>query len=373
MVTSRFTSAVRPTAARVLHVVLPDGVDDPATPSGGNVYDRRVCAALTAAGRRLVPVPVGGGWPIPTQPALDRLDAALLAAPTGSVVLLDGIVACAAPDVVLRHAARLTLAVLVHLPLADETGLSPSVAAALDAGERRTLRAASAVIATSDAVRREVVHHHGLDASRVAVAPPGVDPAAVTAATPGGTRLVCVAAVTPRKGHDVLVEALAHVADLSWTCACAGPLDRDPTHADAVRERVRELGLQARIRFPGVQTGSDLAALYAAADLLVLASRHEPYGMVVTEALARAVPVVGTHVDGVPQALGTAPDGALPGLLVPSDDPTSLAAALRRWLSEPALRRHLRTAAAGRRRRLQSWRQTARTLAGVLDDLGQEA
>jgi glycosyltransferase involved in cell wall biosynthesis len=356
-----------------VHVVLPGGVNDPATPSGGNVYDRKVCAALTAAGRRLVPVTVGSGWPFPARPALDRLDAVLTEAPAGAVVLLDGIVACAAPEVVVPHAERLRLAVVVHLPLADETGLSPPVAAALDAGERRTLQAASVVVATSAAVGRRLGDRHGLDASRIVVAPPGVDPAPVTASTPSGTRLICVAAVTPRKGQDVLVEALAEVADLPWTCVCAGPLDRDPTHIRSVRARVGALGLEARIRFPGPLAGSDLAALYASADLLVLASRNEPYGMVVTEALARAIPVLGTDVDGVPEALGKAPDGAPPGLLVPPGDPAPLAAALRLWLSDPALRRRLRAAADRRRSRLRSWQATASILADVLGDLGRAA
>ena len=115
--------------------------------------------------------------------------------------------------------------------------------------------------------------------------------------------------MTPGKGHDVLLDALATVTDLSWRCACVGSLDRDPAFADALRRRVRDGGLADRVCFPGPRTGADLDRSYAAADLLVLASRAETYGMVVTEALARGLPVVATDVGGVPEALGTAPTG----------------------------------------------------------------
>ena len=121
------------------------------------------------------------------------------------------------------------------------------------------------------------------------------------------------------------------------------------------------------MRFTGPRTGADLAAAYAAADVLVLASRGETYGMVVTEALARGLPVIATAVGGLPEALGRGPGGDLPGLLVPPDDPAALAAALRRWLGEPDLRQRLRQSAAERRDdpdRLVGHRATDRPGAG---------
>ena len=107
--------------------------------------------------------------------------------------------------------------------------------------------------------------------------------------------------MTPHKGHDVLLDALATVADLSWRCTCVGSLDRDPVFAAAVQRRATRDG---RVRFTGPRTGSELDRTYAAADLLVLASHAETYGMVVTEALARGVPVIATDVGGVSEALG---------------------------------------------------------------------
>jgi glycosyltransferase involved in cell wall biosynthesis len=168
-----------------------------------------------------------------------------------------------------------------------------------------------------------------------------------------------VAAVTPRKGQDVLIEALSAVEDLDWHCVCAGSLDRAPAYAGQVRGH-------ARVDFPGPLAGTALAHAYAKADLLILPSRAETYGMVVTEALARGIPVLATQVDGVPEALGRAPDGSLPGVLVPPGDAAPLAAALRDWLTSADLRERLRAAARARRGTLPDWSGTIRRLSEVL-------
>ena len=194
----------------------------------------------------------------------------------------------------------------------------------------------------------------------------GVHAADLATGTAVGGELLCVAAVTPVKGHDVLLAALATVADLSWRCVCVGSLDRDPTFAAGVRREARERGLVGRVRFTGVETGGDLDACYAAADLLVLTSRAETYGMVVTEALARGLPVVATAVGGLPEALGRGADGSRPGLLVPAGDPATFGAALRDWLVDDDLRRRLRRAAHERRGSLPDWSTTTSRISRVL-------
>ena len=176
--------------------------------------------------------------------------------------------------------------------------------------------------------------------------------------------LLCVAAVTPRKAQDVLAEALLSVTDLPWTCVLAGALDRAPEFVARVRRLAA--AMPGRIEFAGTRAGGALDRTYREADLLVLPSLAETYGMVVTEALARAVPVLGTRVAGVPEALGSAPDGSLPGALVPPGDPQALAAALRRWLTDPALRGAWRAAAEARRAGLRGWDETTRRLSEVL-------
>ncbi|MFD5518199.1 glycosyltransferase family 4 protein [Streptomyces sp. NPDC127066] len=361
-----------PMSLRTVHFVMPGGVDDPATPSGGNAYDRRLCLDLPGFGWQVERHIVAGEWPRPGAAARTELTRTLADLPDGTVVLLDGIVACGVPEIVAPEADRLRLVVLVHLPLGDETGLEPAVAAELDALERTTLRAVSAVVATSEWAVRRLVAHHGLAPDRVHAAAPGADIAPLASGTDGVSRLLCVAAVTPRKGQHRLIEALATVTDLPWSCVCVGGLTQDPAYVDHLRALIERHGLGDRLHLAGPQAGAELDASYAAADLMVLTSYAETYGMAVTEALARGIPVLATDVGGVPEAVGRAPDGGVPGILVPPEDPAALAAELRGWFGEADVRRRLKAAARGRRAALDGWATTARSLAGVLGRLPQE-
>jgi glycosyltransferase involved in cell wall biosynthesis len=239
-------------------------------------------------------------------------------------------------------------------------------AGAVRARERDVLAAAAAVVTTSAWTRRRLGELYALPADHVRVAEPGADAACLAAGTASGGSLLCVAAVTPDKGHHVLLAALATAADLSWRCDCVGSLDRAPSFADGVRRRAGERGLGDRVRFPGPLVGPALDRAYAAADLLVLPSHAETYGMVVTEALARGLPVLATEVGGVTEALGHGEGGTRPGLLVPPGDPAALGAALRKWLCDAELRARLRRAAHERRATLRPWTATASAVADVL-------
>lgn len=351
---------------------MPGDVGDPHSVSGGNNYDVRICRELEAAGTPAQARAVAGSWPRPGTAERAELAAVLEELPDGAVVLLDGLVACGVPDVVVPHAGRLRLAVLVHLPLADETGLDPAEAAQLEELERRTLHAAAAVVATSDWAARDVAARHGLQAARVHSVLPGTDPAPLSRGTDGASRLLCVAALTPRKGQDLLVEALAAVRDLPWTCELTGPLDRAPGFVTEVRRRIAGHGLEERALLTGPRQGGDLDAAYDAADLFVLASHTETYGMVLAEALARGIPVLATEAGAVPHTLGAAPDGSIPGILVPPGDAAALTAALRGWLEDPRIRSHLTTSARARRSKLQGWPESSRQLARVLEHLQLE-
>ncbi len=321
-----------------VHVVLPNDVDDPRSPSGGNAYDRRLCTGLAKLGWSVREHPVPGGWPAPTSAERDALARELAWLPDGATVLLDGLVASAVPRELAAERDRLRLVVLMHMPLDT-------------AAEREALAAARAIVVTSRWTRNRL---RGL--APVTVAAPGVDPAPLAAGSAAGDRLLCVGAVTPVKGQDRLVEVLAASPDLACRCLCVGSLDRDPGFVAA-------LPRLDRVRYAGPLAGDRLAAAYADADLLVVPSRAETYGMVVTEALARGIPVLATAVGGVAEALGRAPDGSLPGMLV---EPDGLGTALRCWLTDPGLRAQLRASALGRRGTLGSWAITARRVAAVL-------
>ncbi|MFC4852368.1 glycosyltransferase family 4 protein [Actinophytocola glycyrrhizae] len=334
--------------------LVPADIDDVTVASGGNTYDRRMCDLLG-----LVKVTVAGRWPTPSTKARVALADRLAEVPDGSVVLIDGLVACGVPEVVVPHTRRLRVVVLLHLQLADETGLPPERAAGLDRREREVLRAASSVVATSEWAARRAIAHHGLDPKRVRAAPPGTDPAPMATGSDAGDQLLCLASVTRRKGHDVLVHALANLADLPWTCVCAGSVRRDPAHARRVQTLIDELGIGNKMILAGPLSDTDLDVTFAKTDLLVLPSRRETFGMVVTEALVRGIPVLTTNVDALPRTLG--PDG---GMLVPPDDVPALTGALRRWLTDAELRDRLREAA--RAREIEDWPSAAKRLAGVL-------
>lgn len=318
-----------------IYAVLPNDIDDPASPSGGNRYDRRLLTGLAALGWSVREIAVPGAWPTPSDDDLSGLAAALASVPDGGIVLVDGLVGSAAAGVMVPAAARLRLVLLVHLPLDTP-------------GEGAVLAAARAVVTTSPCTRLPVPVH---------VATPGVDAAPLATPSPAGDRLLCVGAVAAHKGQDRLADALAAVPE-PFTCTYVGSLTREPDFVAALRAR-----LDDRIRLAGTLAGPELAAAYAGTDLLVSASRGETYGMVATEALARGIPVLAVRVGGLPVALGHAADGSVPGLLVEAD---GLTGAVRRWLTDAPLRERLRRSARDRRETLTGWDVTARIVSGVL-------
>jgi glycosyltransferase involved in cell wall biosynthesis len=344
-----------------VHVVVPEGIDDPAQPSGGNAYDRQVCRALGELGWPVHVHAVPGAWPSPDGAAYAALAEVVQRIPDGALALLDGLVASTAPQLLVPQAGRLRLVALVHMPLGQGTA---------DTETRRredaVLSAAASVVTTSAWSRRTLLELYSLPGDRVHVAEPGVDAAPLSRGTMTGGALLCVAAVIPGKGHEVLLDALATMTDLSWDCLCVGSTDREPMFAESLRRRVSDDGLHDRVSFPGPRIGAELDRTYASADLLVLPSRTETYGMVVTEALARGLPIVASDVGGVAEALGHGAGGIRPGRLVPADDADALAAALRAWLGDAELRFAWRCAARQRRASLTRWSTTTSILAAVL-------
>ncbi|MGW0731755.1 glycosyltransferase family 4 protein [Streptomyces sp. NPDC002851] len=354
------------TTSSNLYFVVPDGLRDPRKPSGGNVFDIELARQLPDVGWDVRMLPAAGTWPRPDEADQRALARMLADLPDQSVVLLDGLVACNLPDVLEAERNRLRIVVLVHMPLADEGGLPADVAAALDASERRVLHCASAVITTSAHTARRVASQHALPPEAVFVALPGVHPFPKAHGTDGVSQLLCVASLTETKDHLLLVDALAAVADMPWKCRFVGGVAQDPGHVVRIRNRIARYGLDGRITIDGPLVGDALNTAYAEADLKVLASPSESYCIAVSEALARGLPVVASLVGGVPEALGQAPNGDLPGLLIPPGDSPALARTLRAWLSDSGLRDALRDAASRRRPSLLSWRHPAEVVAGVL-------
>ncbi|MEW9872270.1 glycosyltransferase [Arthrobacter sp. HS15c] len=365
--------------------------------SGGNVYNARLAAGLRALGVDVEVLAVDGSWPDASAKERRRLGGLLgawepeMETTPGTVTVVDGLIACGAPDE-LEYAAAAGQCtwVLLHMPSPSHPG-----------GESRALHAAAGVICTSSSAAGAVKEKHGFASSRVAL--PGTEPGPVAAGS-DPPHIIAVAALLPNKDQLLTVAALANLRNLAWTASLVGTDDADPAYAAQVRAAVSSLGMENRVRLTGQLDGRELEDEWSRADLSLLVSRAETFGLVVTESLARGIPVIVRKGTGAVEALGlsggqavrTDGDSATPGpavglpgaavglpgpavglpgaavgLEVPENGEADvLAAVIRQWLSEPPLRARWRAAALDARDRLPRWDHTART---VLDILGGTA
>ncbi|MDT8410093.1 MAG: glycosyltransferase family 4 protein [Wenzhouxiangellaceae bacterium] len=344
--------------SRKLTFIVPG---DPDQPTGGYRFDRRICSELRQRGWHVELIGLGGRFPVTDSRVDSRarqaMDATLAGLAKDSAVVIDGLAMGGLPEVVRAYRRRLDITALVHHPLFDETGLSPARQKKLKILETAALQGANRVIATSRFTADRLVRL-GMIAGPAQVVEPGVDSAPIghrvrarlQGRESGPEQLLCVASLVARKGHRFLIEALAGLGCHDWRCTLAGPDNRDSDCAAAVRSDIHASGLAERFELTGAVSQAGLDGLYDQAGLFVLPSLFEGYGMVVTEALARGLPLLTT--DG--GALGfTAPKSA--AIHVPAGNSLALATALVRWFETPALRRDLTGGALEARSRLCDW------------------
>jgi glycosyltransferase involved in cell wall biosynthesis len=338
---------------------------DLATPTGGYAYDRRMMTELGDLGWQVDLLDLGEGFPWPDEATRATAQTRLLAMPAGRSIVVDGLALGVLPETASQLAGRNPLLALVHHPLALEWGLSVKQADALRASERAALAAVQGVVVTSAATAKLLASDYGVPAERIAVARPGSDPAPMSQESQDGVvRLLSVGAIVPRKGFDVLITALATLTDLSWRLTIAGDRTRDRNAAARLDADIARHALGDRIAAPGAVSPQRLAALYAEADVFVLASHFEGYGMAYAEAVAHGLPVIGTSAGAIPD---TVPADA--GLLVDPGDSFALAQALRRVIGDADLRRRLASAARAAAPQLPSWRHSAEIFARALETL----
>lgn len=333
--------------------------------TGGYGYDRRIIAGLRELDWRVNVHSLDASFPLPTAAALEHAEQVFSGIPDDGLVMVDGLAFGAMPEVAERHGRRLRLVALVHHPLALETGLSRDVSDRLERSERASLRSVRHVVVTSEATAM-ALERYDVDRARISVIVPGTDEAPLARGSDDGTpHLLCVATLTPRKGHDLLIESLAALSSLAWKLTCVGSPMRHSDAADTLQSQIRRASIGDRVALVGELTGDALEAAYRAADLFVLPTRHEGYGMVVAEALARGIPVISTRTGAIPELVG--PDA---GLLVPPGDVTAFRDALARVLRDPALFAALRAGARAAREHLPRWRRSCARMAHVLEQLG---
>ncbi|MFA5957939.1 glycosyltransferase family 4 protein [Hyphomicrobium sp.] len=330
------------------------------TATGGYAYDRRVIELLPAFGVPASVLPLPASFPNPTDDDLEETRRAIAARPSGSVLIVDGLAYGAFTDGVLDAIEGRVIG-LVHHPLFLETGLAHARKVELKDSEGRALKRANHVIVTSRATKRILVERMELSAEKITVAEPGTDPAQRATGTGAPLQILAVGAVLPRKGYDLLVEALAPLKDIDWRLTIAGALDRHAQAVETLHAAIGKHGLEDRVTLTGKVVPATLERFYESADLFVSASLFEGYGMVLAEAMARGLPIV-LAAGGA--AADTAGDAA--ALHVEAGNVPELTAALQRALTDKKVRDKLADAAWEAGRTLPTWHETARRFAAVI-------
>lgn len=349
--------------AAAVHFLVPG---DPETPTGGFVYDRHAVQGLADTGRLGGVLRVDGPFPAAGPDTLARAADGLAAVPDGSILVVDGLAYTPLFDAIRPHAGRLAVVALVHHPLGDETGLTTDARARWLRDETAALQLARRIVTTSRTTARRL-RELGIEGIDIRVVPPGVDgPLDLSfrrrPEPQAPLRMLSVATLIPRKGQDLLVDALARLADRPWTVDLVGDA-RHPGFAAAVADRIVGCGLSGRITLHGAVRHRELDRFWRAADLFVLPSRHEGWGIAYLEAVRWGLPVIGTTAGAIPEAV---PPAAR--VLVPVDDGDALTAALARMLDDRAALAALAAGAVGAAAGLRRWSDTAREFATAVTE-----
>ncbi|WP_295313804.1 glycosyltransferase family 4 protein [Roseobacter sp.] len=326
--------------------------------TGGFIYEATVLRVLNEIGCTTAHLQLPDSFPDPTAADMDQTLNLLRAVPPDQPVILDGLV-FGAIDPRGLATVRAPVIAMIHHPLGLENGLAADRAAFLMRNEAAALRHAARVIVPSAETARILCSQFGASADRITIAPPGFDRPAVDPQPADPPLILSVGLLAPRKGHDVLLNALAGIADLPWRAEIVGRA-HDQATADALYAQARALRLEPRVRFAGEVGPKALRSLYNEASVFTLATRYEGYGMVLSEAMMYGLPVVSCATGAVPDTVGDA------GILVPPDDAEAFATALRHILTDPHEKRRLADLSARRSATLPRWRDTAEIFSAVI-------
>ena len=337
-------------------------------PTGGYAYDRRIIRGLEGLGWQVQLLSLGEGYPFPNAVQVEGAKEALLNLTPGVPMVVDGLALGALPALAAQIAQRYPLIALVHHPLAFEVGLSESQIALLKQSETEALLHAAKVIANSPATARDLNYHYGMPMNKIDVVLPGTD--RIHALAPKmqrnsgrlkEVRLLSVGSIIPRKGFHDLIEALAPLADLPWTLSIAGDTTRHPSAYEDLMADINRFHLESRVKVLGAISNAELESLYAQADLFVLASLFEGYGMVYAEAMAYGLPIIATTGGAITD---TVPPEA--GLLVAPGDTPALTRALKAVIEDASYRAHLSNGALQAAAQLPSWEMAVQRFASAV-------
>ena len=332
--------------------------------TGAIVFDTRLAAELRALGQSVAITPVAGQHPMPDEAA--RRDAARLwqnhqQSHVDTRVVIDGFCLYAFDGLEESLHAAGAIAMLHH-PMSLEPQLSQEERDAFARIERHILPRLGRIVVPSDSIRRQLTTALSLRPEAVAVVTPGIAEAGRSAGSGGPScHLLAIGSLIPRKGHDVVLRALAKLSDLDWRLTICGDGTIDPDHATTLRALVEASGLSGRVTFAGACTAEQLERIWQTADIFVSGSSFEGYGMAVAEAVRRGLPLAVTTGAAAAEVIPL--DGSV---VVEPGDAVQLSKALRRLIFSAALRRELGDAVWQAGRTLPTWAAQARRFRELL-------
>ena len=328
--------------------------------SGGYGYDRRIVAELRAAGHVVDVIELEGRHPVSDGAALESARAAMARVAPDAIPVIDGLGLPAFGAGLERPAVG-----LIHHPTSLEAGFAADDTAWLREVEGRMFPTLSGCIVTSPTTAETLAKQFGVPAERIISVVPGTEAAPRSMGSGGPTcRILSIGTLIPRKGHELLLRALARLFDLDWHLTIAGGAP-DPVYAATLRNLAEELKIAQRVEFVGVATGEALEGLWHSADVFALATEYEGYGMAIAEALKRGLPVAITK-------------GGAAGALVPVEagavcevgDLVTFSKSIRRVIFDAELRKEMAQAAWEAGQTLPDWTTQGREFAAALAKLG---
>ncbi|KZL25206.1 MULTISPECIES: glycosyltransferase family 4 protein [unclassified Pseudovibrio] len=351
--------------ARSCYFVFPGDLN---TPTGGYRYDREIIRGLQKHGWNVSLISLEGTYPVPSDADKKLALEVIEEIEPSALIIVDGLVLGASSDLAQNIADRSSLIALVHHPLFLESGIAPELAKVLRAAETQALTFAKHVIVTSPSTQKTLISQMDVPAEKISIVLPGIDRPTVSESAPTSNdtlatpKLLCVGSLVPRKGQLHLVEALGQLKHLDWHLDLIGETRFDPEYASQVRSQIKKHDLTERIRVHGGIPKAELTGFYQSADLFVLPTYYEGYGMAFAEAMSFGLPIIASGEGAV---ASTVPPTA--GFHVGAGDPLALGKAIKTLLQNKELRSQLSTGALAAARALPDWNDSAKAFACTLE------
>ncbi len=342
-------------AALTVAFLIPGDVD---MPTGGYAYDRAILSHFKALRIDAYLVTLPASFPFPTIDDIAATRTIIENLPTRHLLLIDGLAYGAFDDMLLVALKNHCVIALVHHPLCFETGIDESAANNLRQSEKAALDYAHHIVVTSEATKQTLIYDFCIEHEHITVAEPGVEAAPLAENRTSAKNILSVGSVIARKGYDVLIEALAGIKHLDWHLKIVGDTSRSTAIVEQLQLQIIANGLDNRVTLAGALQQPDVNSAYLDADIFVLSSHYEGYGMVITEALSRGLPVISTPT-GI--GLDTRYQDAL--TIVPCNSPHTLQNEILKMLTDDVYRNHMRMKSEACRLKLPTWEHTTSIIA----------